>query len=271
MLRAQLLLVLEARDLERQELHVRDLRKHLGELRLNELVRRDGLARELHAVLRVVHRAVEAGRRRADDAPRDAEARRREAGERALHAADVRQDGVLRDAHVLENQLARDAGAQAGLLVNELGREALGVGRDEEAADLAVDAADLRPDERELARLPLVIQRLVPLRTQLSPSSTADGAHARGVRAVVRLGQPEAADDLAPRHLGQVASSSAPPCRSVDRDTSRATPARSRTSGCRSRRARAPASPGRSRRRSGPRSRSPSGCSPAGPAPRSRG
>ena len=74
---AELLLLLEARGLERHELARGDLREHLGELRLHELVRGDGLACKLHAILRVVERAVEAGARRADDAPRDAEARLR--------------------------------------------------------------------------------------------------------------------------------------------------------------------------------------------------
>ena len=109
-----------------------------------------GLPAELHAVLRVVDRAVEARARRADDAPRDAEARRREARERALHPAHVREDRVLRDAHVLENELARHARAQAHLLVDGARLEALRVRRDEEAAHLAVDAADLRPDERDV-------------------------------------------------------------------------------------------------------------------------
>ena len=60
--RPELLLGLQACCLEGHELHIRDLRQHLGELGLHELVRRDRLAGELHAVLRVVDGAVEARR-----------------------------------------------------------------------------------------------------------------------------------------------------------------------------------------------------------------
>jgi len=75
----ELLCFFQAGDFEGLELGARDLGEHLGELRLDELVRRDRFVAELDAVLGVVDGAVEARGRGADDAPRDAEARGREA------------------------------------------------------------------------------------------------------------------------------------------------------------------------------------------------
>ena len=50
---------------------------------------------------------------------------------------------------------------------------------------------------------PLVIHIFEPLRIQSEPSRRARGAHAAGIGAEVRLGQPETADGVAGGHRGQ--------------------------------------------------------------------
>ncbi len=84
--RPELLALLEPAEPPAQELGLRDLRDHVDQLLLHELVARDG-PRELDPVLGVDERLVVAGHRRADRAPADAEAGLGQARERTLHAA----------------------------------------------------------------------------------------------------------------------------------------------------------------------------------------
>ena len=97
--------VLQAAELQRQQLRQRDAARHVGELELHGLRRRDR-AVEQDAFLRVVQRFGEARDRRADRAPGDAVARLRQAAERTLEAFHVRQAVRFRHAHVVEEQRA---------------------------------------------------------------------------------------------------------------------------------------------------------------------
>ena len=84
-----LLLVLEAPEPECEELALRELRHHPGELLLLELERGDGPV-ELDPVQRVVERRLVAGVGRAERAPGDAVARLREAREGPLEPLHAR-------------------------------------------------------------------------------------------------------------------------------------------------------------------------------------
>ena len=132
--------------MKHEEVSLRDLGQHLGELVLDELERRDRLA-ELDARQRVVARRLEAAHRRAERAPGDAEARLREAIERRLQALGLRQDVRLRDPHVLQDELGRDRRAQRPLAVLQRRGEARRALLDQEPAD---DAVELRPDDGDV-------------------------------------------------------------------------------------------------------------------------
>ena len=181
--------------------------------------------------------------------------------------AHARQDRVLRHAHVLENELARHARAEAHLVVDEARLEALRVGRDEEPADLAVDAADLGPDERDLGEVAVGDPALRPVEDVAS-------RRRRSRRSRMPLGFEPKSGSVRPKQpmIFPLAISGRSFCllllrpERVDRvHDERALHARERAHAP-SRRARAPASRGRSRPRSAPRSRSPAGCSRGGPA-----
>src|SRR4029078_7210045 len=112
------------------------------------------------------------------DAPRDAEARGGETRERALHAGDVRKDRVFGNAHVFEDELARDGRAQRNLAVDGSGFEAFAIRRDEEAMDLAKGTADLCPDERDLRHVAVRDPALRAVDHPAVAVVSRDGAHA---------------------------------------------------------------------------------------------
>ena len=146
-------------------------------------------------------RRVVARHRRADRAPRDAVARLVQAHQRRLQAAASGQEVLFGDVAVVEDELGRDRGAQRVLALDlgraEPGRPLL----DEEPADLP--SSSFAQTTATSAIVPLVIHIFAPLSTQ--PSDGLPGArdHAARVRAVVGLGQAEAADRLAARELRQ--------------------------------------------------------------------
>ena len=106
--------VLEPAELQGHELRLGDLGQHVDQPHLLDLGAGDRLV-EHHPALRVAERLVVARHRRADGAPRDAVARLREAHERALEAARLGQDGVLREMDVLRggSRSCRWRGARA--------------------------------------------------------------------------------------------------------------------------------------------------------------
>src|SRR5678809_1331478 len=80
---AELVLVLQAAELDAEQLRERELRRHVGEFFLRELIASDRL-REHDAVLAVLERLVHARHPRAQNPPRDAVARLGETHERRL-------------------------------------------------------------------------------------------------------------------------------------------------------------------------------------------
>ena len=115
--------ILQAAQLQRQQLRGGDAAGHVGQLQLHRLVRRQRTA-EQHALGGVVEHFLQAGLRGADRAPGDAVARLGQAAQRTLQALHVGQAGAVRHAHVVEEQRAGDRGAQAHLLVDFLRLEA---------------------------------------------------------------------------------------------------------------------------------------------------
>src|SRR3989442_1576734 len=206
LLRRDLPLVLEPPQLQAEELCLGDLREHLGEPRLLQLEAADRLA-EHHARLCVAQRLVVARHCRAHRSPRDAIARLREAQKRRLEPARLREQGVLGDAHVLQHQLARVAGAQAELAFLVFGREPVGAGRNDEAADRVhvVDLAGLGPHDGQLRGGAVGDPHLGPVQDPAILRLLRHGDHVGGIRSVVRLREPEAADHLARRHLREPA------------------------------------------------------------------
>src|SRR6185295_4304122 len=93
------------------------LRAHVGELFLRELLRCDRHS-ELHALARVVDGRFEARLRRADGAPRNAETSLRQASERTLQAADVREPVLFRHAAFVEHDFSRLTRTEAHLAVD---------------------------------------------------------------------------------------------------------------------------------------------------------
>jgi hypothetical protein len=162
--------VLEAAELEAEELRLGDLGEHLGEPGLLDLRGGDRLAVELHALLGVAERLVVAGHGGADRAPGDPVAGLGEAHQRALEPAGLREERVVADPHVLQRELAGVAGEEGELplLVARL-KPGVSVGtmkpRMEEVSSrspvfaqmMAMSAVD-----------PLVIHILAPLSTQPS-------------------------------------------------------------------------------------------------------
>ena len=142
--------VLQAADVEREQLGLGDFAGHPDQLFLDELVAGDGLVVELLADLGVLERGVVAGHGRADGAPTDAVAGLVEAHERALEAAGAGQQVGGGDVDVLQREAAGDGGAQAPLAVDFVGGEAGAIGLDEEAADAIVFVFDLGPDDGDV-------------------------------------------------------------------------------------------------------------------------
>src|SRR5206468_2855566 len=125
-----------------------------------------------------------------------------QAGERAFEALDAGEQVFLRNERLVHHHFARDRGAQAELAVDRGRRQALGALLDEEAAYLSV--LGLRPDDeqignRRVADPGLGAGEAVAARDFLRPR-----LHARGVGAVVGLGEAEAADQLAPGELREI-------------------------------------------------------------------
>ncbi|MEY3262096.1 MAG: hypothetical protein RLZZ620_1147 [Pseudomonadota bacterium] len=196
----ELALVLDAAGVQRQELALRDLAEHPGELHLNELERRDGLV-ELDAGLGVLDGRVVTGHRRAERAPGDAKAGVVEARERPTEALHAGEQAILGDAAVLEDELGGDRGLQGVFAVHLRRGEARVTLLDDEAADLAVE---LRPDHGDMRQGAVGDPHLRAVEHVAVAVIDGLGQHAARVRAEVGLGEAEAADHAAGGHLGEV-------------------------------------------------------------------
>src|SRR5881396_985068 len=157
---------------------------------------------ELLPLLGIAERGQVAGARGAERAPHDAVARLVETRERAAEALGARQQRRRRHAHVLQHQLRGDRGAERELPLDVVRREAGRAALDQEAADgLAV----LRPYHRHVGDRAIGDPALHAREHVPAPVAPCARLHAARVRAVVGLGQAEAADRAPPRHLGEPA------------------------------------------------------------------
>ena len=196
-------------------------REHLGELGLHELVPAMGFPRTARGASRS-RSAVEARHRRADDAPRDAEARLRSGTTAGPSCRDAGQHGVLR--HRTSSRISSLVTlARSDSLAVDVARvEALRVRRHEEAAhsspsSLAQTSATcaIAVGDPALRAVEHVSVAVVARRGR---------AHAAGFEpksGSVRPKQPIARPP--PSRAGSAAS--APPSRTRGSDTSRASPA----------------------------------------------
>src|SRR5271166_903071 len=181
----------------------RDLGLHVGELLLEELGRRERPA-ELLAVEAVLAGAEPAILRRAHCAPGYAVASAIEAAERPLESRDVRQERAIGRLDIVEHDLAGDRGAQ-GKLAPELRRgEALHALLEDEAANLIIVRARLRPDDEYVGDRGVADPGLGADEAVAAVDLLGSSGHAAGIGAGVRLGEPEAADELAEREARQV-------------------------------------------------------------------
>src|SRR4029450_10454764 len=183
--------VLEAAELETQELRLGDLVDHPDQLLLDELEGADGLA-ELDALLRVLERPVVAAHGGADGAPAAAVARLRETGQRALEPLHAGQLVLQRDAAVLEGQLRGDGGAHRELPGDVQGAVAGGALLDEVAPDLA--AVALGPHPRHVRHRAVGDPELGAVEHVFFPLRHRARLHRPGVGAAGGLGEAEAAE-----------------------------------------------------------------------------
>ena len=235
--------VLEAAEVQRHELRLHDLGQHVRQPHLLNLDPPIGLS-NMTRFFGVAERLLVAGHRRADRAPRDAVARLREAHERALDAArswaGSRPSGSC-TSWKTSSLVSRRAERELALLI--LRREALRVGRHDEAADglRSSIVAGLRPHDRDRGLGAVGDPHLGavqhPAVRRLSRAIVIMPAGFEPKSGSVRPKQPISCR----RPAGAASAASAPRCRTRRSDTSPARPAPTRTSGCRSRRARAPA------------------------------
>src|SRR5207247_5950162 len=184
-------------------LALRALVDHRHELPLRELVGGDRF-REHDPFPRILERAVVAGARGAERAPRDPVARLREAGERTAHRARLRQPVLDRDAAAFEEELGGDRGAEAELPLHLARREPRAAAlEDEPVHPFRAALAQLRPDYRDVGDAAVRDPALGAVKDVLVAFAAGGGAHAARVRAEVGLREPEAADGAAARQLRQ--------------------------------------------------------------------
>ena len=179
-----------------------DLGLHVGQLLLDQLVGGQGPA-ELLALQGVVARRMPAELGGTERAPGDAVAGPVEAAEGPLEALHVGQQVLLRDLDVVHDDLAGDRGPQRELAFDLGRREALHALFQDEAADFVLGLG-LGPDHEDVGDGRVGDPHLGALEEVAAVDLAGPGLHAAGIRAVVRLGQAEAADQLAGRQARQV-------------------------------------------------------------------
>ena len=157
----------------------------------------EGAARQ-----RVVARRLPAELGRAERAPGDAVARIVEAGEGSPEAGDVRQQIGVGHEHVSHGDLARDRGAQRELALDLRRGEPLHAALEDEPADHPLVV--LRPHHHDVGDRRIADPHLAAVEDVAAIHLAGAALHAARVRAMIGLGQAEAADHLAGRELGQV-------------------------------------------------------------------
>ena len=191
---SSLLLVFQPARLHRQELRLGDFGDHPGQLFLHQLVGGNGPVVELLADDRILPRRFVAIHGRADHAPPDAVARLRQARERGLQPFGAGQAVGVAHAAVGKRQAGGDRGAHRPFAV-DVGS---GVARRAALHQKSHDAfRGARPDHRHVGHAAVGDPGLLAVEDPGVALAPGGGAHARGVRAEIRLGQPEAADRLA--------------------------------------------------------------------------
>ncbi len=138
--------VLEATQVQRQQLTLVQFDRHVDELCLGQLESGDR-APELGALRRVVERRLPGRPRRAHRTPDDAVARLGQAGQRSPQAFRLGQHRVGGQPHVVEHQLAGDRGPQRQLVVDGVGGKPRCPGGDDEAANAVVGGG---PHDRDV-------------------------------------------------------------------------------------------------------------------------
>ena len=191
--------ILEAAEVDGQQHALAQFERHVGELLLGHLIAGDRLV-ELLAVDGVAQGRLEAVASRAERAVGDAEARLIEARERTLEAAHAGQHRRGGQADAVEDEFRRDRRAQRHLLVDLASREAGGVRGDHEAPDAVIG---LGPHDGHVSDGAIGDPHLGAVEHPVVAIPLRRGAHPRGIRAEVGLGEAEATDRLALRHARQ--------------------------------------------------------------------
>ena len=167
------------------------------QLELDQLLGGDWSA-ELRPLLRVIDGDLEAGPRRAEHAPGDAEASVVEARQRRLEAGGAGKAILLGNARALEDQAPGDRGAHRELVGNILAGELPAF--DDEAADPVCGAG---PDDGEVRNLRVGDPQLAAGQHPVVAVLVGARFHSCRIGAVSCLGEAEAAEGAARRHFGQ--------------------------------------------------------------------
>ena len=185
-----------------------DFSLHVGEFFLDQLVLRQRTAELLtvHGVLAGTQPAVFG---RAQSAPGNAVTCLVQATEGALQAADIGHQVGFRHKHIVHDDFAGDRGAQAHLAFDLRGAQAFHAFFQDEAAnaflaaDLAVRVFELGPDHEDVGDRAVGDPHLGALHDEAAVDRLGTREHAGRVRAVVGLGQAEAAHPFAGGEFGQ--------------------------------------------------------------------
>jgi len=188
--------VLHAAEMECDQEPLLDLEHHVDELLLGKLERSDGTL-ELRAGLGVFERALVASARRPHRPPHDSETSLIEAAQGALEPRDAGQEGLTRNPAFVEMQLRRHRCTQRQLPLDVSGVKTRRAGGNQEAPYSLIG---YRPHDCEAGDRAIGDPHLGPAQHPVGAVLSCVGPHAGGVGAGVRLGQPEAADDLARGH-----------------------------------------------------------------------
>ena len=183
-----------------------------------------------------------------------------QAAERSAQAPGGRQQGLGTQPDAVERDITLDRGAHRKLLSDRRRGDPGGAGGDQEAADAVVGH---RPDHQHVRHRgepdPALGAVQDPAGVVAGAVAAGEGLHARQGPSRRWARSARSCRSVRRRPSGGATPASAPPSPTCGWPSWPANPARRRTCGCRNRRLPAPSPPGRTRRRSGPGSRSPPG------------
>mmetsp|Transcript_40866 Transcript_40866/g.112356 ORF Transcript_40866/g.112356 Transcript_40866/m.112356 type:complete len:263 (-) Transcript_40866:619-1407(-) len=199
--RMKLTLFLHARRLQDRIQTDGDISQRVRHFYLYELILRER-APELLAVHRVTPRSVHTEFSCPPRAPSDAEPGRIQASERATHARDARENVFLRNLDLVKVDHACGRRPQRELAIDLRGRQPLHAPLDKEPADLVVGGR-LSPHEADVSDWRIRNPILRSAQQIVVALVNSPRHHAARVRAMIRLGQAEASDDLACGEPGQ--------------------------------------------------------------------